>query len=497
MKKILLLMPIYTTLVFIFIYELNKYFDNDVFNMIATGNNIIKYGIPKYNPFFNIDKIPIIIQQWGWCVLLAAIYNSSGFIGLYILNLLQILLFTFTTYILLKDYIPKKWCVIIGLFLPSLCFINNLRPELITIILIFWDIIIFEKYDKTNKPVFLLFLPIITLLEMNLHGSIWAIHFGILLVNIISKCFTAKEKIKKDCVIIAISVLLMIASLWVNPYGTQGITYCINSLTCTMNLNIRELCPPTVLSFIGIVSIILMIFSIFSLFYKGNKNKYEYKLQTFVYSFIISLITFQIKRGIYFAPLAIIYIIRWVKNIVNIERFNSQIFQCLKSNKAYKIISSIVIYIYCLILLITLGINYKIPLYEKDVVNKDLYEIGKYLKQKEINTDPLIFTSFNYGNYLEFLGYKTFFDSRPEIFDTPLNEKYNFLQKYLSKNTYLKLYEKLTTAVNPKLVKDFFKYFEFDYIVTDDMLLMTYFSANDNYKIVIENNLCLYEKIGS
>ena len=132
-------------------------------------------------------------------------------------------------------------------------------------------------------------------------------------------------------------------------------------------------------------------------------------------------------------------------------------------------VSMIIIAIICII-------TYSYNLVTRDLVKETrtyLYDIGEYF-QDNVKKDVKIYTNYNTGGYLEYLGYRCYLDSRAEVFLKANNKKEDILEEY---------YKLQTNDLN---IDSFLKKYNFDYLVVSKKDVLFYHMDNKNYKEVYQ-----------
>ena len=122
--------------------------------------------------------------------------------------------------VLLVDYMSQRYFVT--------------RPQVSTMISIVLFIYILERYCRNNKITTLLFLLPVSILEINIHSSIWWILLVITMPYIfdlfsIKKLAIEGDKSYNKRNIIIMDILILLSSL-INPYGIQAPMYLFKSM---------------------------------------------------------------------------------------------------------------------------------------------------------------------------------------------------------------------------------------------------------------------------
>ena len=136
-----------------FIYLSLKFCDTDLYYIIPTGRYILKNGIPYENPFITTPGQNIVIQNWLYCAIVALMYNTAHSMGLWFLQIFSIIIMVtvIAFFFHLKESHNKIiTCIFIAISISTFSYIN-LRPEMLTFILIMIEILSIEKYNATIR----------------------------------------------------------------------------------------------------------------------------------------------------------------------------------------------------------------------------------------------------------------------------------------------------------------------------------------------------------
>lgn len=223
--------------------------DTDVFYIISTGNYILSHGIPHTNPFVTTPGMSIVIQNWAYCVMIAWVKRSLGTAGLFILTILMIAGVYLVVRSLVAKTVTDPWVrLICTVILTNMFGYLNLRPEILTFLLIILELYGIEKYRQTNKRVYMGMIPATMLAEANFHASYWIMHLIVLLPYLVM--FPYKRvvqtymtgKMRRTLILTAI---LSMPVLLVNPYGLENVTYVFDAVAsgALKLMKISELLP--------------------------------------------------------------------------------------------------------------------------------------------------------------------------------------------------------------------------------------------------------------
>ena len=163
----------------------------------------------------------------------------------------------------------------------NLYFITT-RPHIFDILFLLLEIYLLELYIKSNNKLYLIGLPIISILMINLHSSIWLMLFVFLLPYYVDNIIKIKtfKKDKYSIIPIIITTIVMLLSGLINPYGIDSITYLFGSYGVeSINNLVKEMKPVVINSVTGIYVYAYIFVILFSCYYaKGKKFKLRYLL---------------------------------------------------------------------------------------------------------------------------------------------------------------------------------------------------------------------------
>lgn len=251
--------------------------DTDVFYLLAVGKDILKNGISHINTLITTPDTPVVLQNWAYCALLAIVENISGRIGLYIL----MLLFLLALYLVIRknvhDVIHNKWIAFFCTFVLTNSFgYLNLRPEILTFLLLYFEVYGIQQYQKTQKKRYLIYIPLSMLLEINFHASYWILHYIVILpfiVPLIDDKIRETALRSKERNLVLIVALLSFPVLFMNPYGIDNILYVFKAcFSDTFKIiQIKELQPIAInsLCFTPLILISILFFA-YGLWEKHN-----------------------------------------------------------------------------------------------------------------------------------------------------------------------------------------------------------------------------------
>lgn len=394
---------------------------NDTWFLLNHGRYILNNGFPTIEPFTIHHDFAFIIQQWLSSVLFYLSYSLLGKYGLLILTLLvtgYIIFISYKLCMLLSDkrYNLSVIITTVMTFLLAYLFITS-RPHIFTFAIIITEMYFLEKYIKENNKKYLYFLPLLSLLEINLHASMFFMQFAFLLPYLIDS-FRYKigplksEGYKKWPLFIAAIGMLLVGLI--NPYGIEAITYIFRSYgNVYINSSILEMHPLVITSYIGKVCLVIIFAIIFIyMFYRKNNIKTRY----FLLFIGTTYLTFSSYKGLAYLLIGgILPLSYYLKPSFRKDNTKDKV-------KLYKYLLNSCC-IASVVLLIIIGTNSMTFTYA--------YKEGiDYLLDNNKPSDITLYTGFNEGAYPEWMGIKCYMDPRAEVFLKANNGKADIIEEY-------------------------------------------------------------------
>lgn len=460
--------------IFVSLYNPNS----DVWFMTTIGRFISENGyVPKINYFTIHNDFSFIVQQWIPSLIFYHLYNNFGLYSFYVysfvMGFISLLIFYkfsgyFTKNNKVRILLLAVICMIISPFLTT-------RPVLISLSLITLFLCVLEEYKKTKNFKVLLFLPVLSLIEINVHASFWPFLFVVSLPYITPaipdlKKFNFKQFLLENKYIFFALIISFMFGFF-NPNGIKGMLYLFLSYSSAVKgIVISELEKPTFASLFGIE--ILASIILFVVYIIKNKNELDYKIIYMSLGLII-LSTLHI-RNLVFLPLFVCPLFCIVFN-----KFINDVYTPITTR--YKILILIYSFIYLLGVFRNIN-NFK---YESEI--KDIYYTPvlavDYLNKLD-KSKIVLFTEFNNGAFLQWNGYKVYVDARPELYEKRINGKENIFTEY--SNLFNGIYDS----------KEFLEKYKFTHLVIEDINRFgDQVKYMDDYSLVLKGNgYKLYER---
>lgn len=449
-------------------------FDNDFWFLLNQGKYIVHNGFPTIEPFTIHPDLSFTIQQWLFDVLVYWLYTSFGKVGVMVLVFAAALVTLFLMYQLCMLLSEKKRYL--SVLVTSVCYLLICiwffvsRPQIMTYMLLLTQILCLEHYSRKRNWLFLLPLPIVSLLQINFHASMWWLLFAFMTPYLIETIRINKFSLNKEPLPklgLYVVTGCMLGAGMVNPYGHRSILYIVGAFgNDTINASIQEMATPDIKTLTGLIyfTVLLVVVLCYVMNRKG-KTKLRYTLLA-LGCVLLSLMS--VKSIPYFLFGAVIPIAYQLKNIAHKLRFD------LGKSKLQK---------YGLIAFLVLIFGYAnyIAVHDYDVA-KD-YPPGKaaieYLKDREKAEDVTMYTSFYDGGYAEYCGFQTYIDARAEVFLKSTNQKEDIFEEYMQ------------LQLGSLHYKDFLEKYNFTHIlVASTDTLEIFLSKDEGFSVYYEDADC-------
>lgn len=450
----------------------NRNLDNDLWFLLNLGRYIFKNGFPVTDPFTMHEGLKFIAQQWLVDCLFWIMYKVWGVKGILLIVYILVGLLYLVLYKLYYGANGNKAISFIlatlSLYLSRYYIVS--RPQLFTYLILLTETLLIELYIKNNNKKYLYILPILSILQINLHASMWWFQFVFMIPFIINGIYIKKLTIEKYNVIpiVLIMVPMLLGGL-INPYGIDSILYIFKAYGYReLSDMIGEMYP---LSFTSTQSKVLLGYIIILIlscnFFKKRKMDIRYLCFMFGTILLVCMHYKSYPYFVFYGILAFAYFYKDIKIKRNIKWLKNKWFILVRDALMYSLalvcIPTLILILYC---------SFKVVF-----LDNDASEVGEYLQENYDTENIVVYTDFNTGQYFEFLGYKAYIDGRAELFYEKYNEKEDIMPDFykILKNDFEFDYD------------EFMDKYQFDLIVvpnTIQILFDRYLEKNEQYKLV-------------
>lgn len=397
------------------------FWDNDGYWIIAEGRNILQNGFSLVNTLLCGPNEVTICHAWLWCVGIAYIYDTFNNIGLFLFNWVILACIYFLCVKFINDRTNNLLNSILVTIIPFVVYSYwNIRPERISLLLCLLECIILEQAIVNNKYKLLYLLPIIAVIEVNVHSSHWIIHLILVLPYIVP---TMIRELSEDKLIklryIVVPFVLMLFSVICNPYGLK-VTNCLwTNIKNTNIYPVNETRPYNVLSLSHVyLMIFIVLFVTMSCILKHNNKRYKtYDFYMMIGWFLFSLTN---ARNSVFLAISYLYLMSYY-----IDCFSNYDIKKFINNINGFVKSSLFMIIVCM-LIVVIGVCYKnVAKFTNvetvlaattegfdELQGRNVDKLYMQMLRHNVDTGAAVYTGFDAGSAAEFYGYKPYIDSR-------------------------------------------------------------------------------------
>lgn len=468
--------------------------DNDFYFLYPTGKYIVENGFPVKDFLSMHSDMSIIVQQWLTDVLFYFIYSKLGVLGMLTFVCICYVVFAYLFFKLLMlitdNFTISSFCAFATNILLAAMYIRT-RPQIITYILIVTELYMLEKYVKSQNIKYLTALPVISLLLINFHSSMWLMLFVFALPYAANSIpFKFKEHKQEPCCSFSkllICGIICFAAGFINPYTYKSMLYVFTSFGISeINNNIVEMQPAMFANSIGKVFFAVIIVMLLIIILTGKKNINTRFALLFAGTAIMTLM--NVKSFAYFiigGMAAFSYYCKDFSFFITIS----------KSKRTAKEKRKIIILVGLIAALLIALAVYKVSGAEEKVKNaepdsKTVYEdLDNIIDILDGTKDEIVlYTGFNNGQYLEFNGYHPYIDGRAELFFKANNKDFDYFDEYTNARTGALYYQ------------DFINKYHFNFLIVteSDNAIITSLENDNNYERVYHSdNADLYRLKGT
>mgnify|MGYP006918633247 FL=1 len=438
-------------------------FNNDTWFLFSHGRYILENGFPTIEPFTMHENLSFVMQQWLSAVIFYLTYSFLGKIGLAALVAFIFFVSLCTIYKTCKlitehnEYLSMIITIICAIILPV--FFAG-RPQIFSYLSFLLLFFFLENYIQKKDLRYLIPLPIISLLLINLHASMWGLLFCFVLPYIIEGIYFWFKK--QDAYylkpLIIVTIIMFLAG-FINPYGIDAMTYVFKSYgVYGINNFVFEMMVPNITKDYGKVAY-LTIFAVLLILSikKKIKIRYFFLVLGATYLALSAWRNYPLFLIICFIPLT--YSLKEAfLNIKNISLSTKQFALCVS-------------------VLILIGITFVItsPLIS---INKEIEvkSATNYLLKHALKNSSTIYSNQLDGGYLEYYGFKPYIDNRAEVFLKANNQEKDIFKEYYNvQKGYL-------------LPSEFLKTYNFTYLVVSKKdIIYQEMKENNKYKLVYKD----------
>ncbi len=450
--------------------------DNDVWFLLNTGRYIVQNGFPSVEPFTIHADMAFIVPQWLSTVIFWYVYDLGGVIGLAVLRLAVYSATVIVTYRLCSLVSGNNFFVSFGVsifMLTLLAMFNVTRPQIFSALIFLLLLYILEAYFIKKNPKYLLFMPLLSILLINLHASMWLMMFVLALPYIVDSFrfkagFIACAGAKKLPLLLSLAVSAAVGFL--NPYGLSAMTYLFRSYGHSeISNSIIEMMPPSINETTG--KVVFVVFTLVALIYivcRRGKSTVRYALLT-LGTLVLGLSS--LRSFLIFVIAAIFPLAYYLKDYTFMSKTAPE--EQAKTLRMRKILTIALV----VTLIAAIGVSFmQIDLSESQ---PEITAAVDYIKSTCDEEKVVLYADYGDGAYTEYEGLKTYIDPRAEVFVIENNKKDDIMLEYYRLQAGTLYY------------KDFLDKYSFTHLlVREGDALMVNLINDSDYKTVYKDEFC-------
>lgn len=449
----------------------------DIWFMFSHGRYVLSNGFPHTDFLTMHSNLHFVMQQWISSVVFYLSYKYLGTLGVYFLVWICNSIIIFLLYKLCmkisNNMLFSSFITYITSTILSFAFITC-RPIIFSLIIILLLLYIMESFYKKESNITYYLIPL-SLFQINIHASMWPILFILLLPYVTHYFFLYIKEKNKAVFKLLLIIVIMILIGYINPYGIENMIYSFKSYGVSdINNTIWEMNGLNLNSDLAYVKffsymVLLIMIGVSYIFIRSKKKIEIYRLLLFYGTLYMALLNI---RNI---PLFLICSLPFCSAYIDYKaKYENSI------NLKYKLL-------YILSFIILLSFIYinrnNYVLSDEFLGQKNVLE---YMQKHNISKKEPIYTINTNGGYYSYNGYKTYIDTRAELFIKANNHQADiFHEFYLLMNGKID-YEKFLQKYN-------FKHL----IINKKEPLNSYLKSdlNKNYQLIYKSkHTLLYEK---
>lgn len=451
---------------------------NDCFWLIKIGEHIFNNGFPLSEPLTYHIGLYYPVQQWLSSVIFFIVHKFTGFTGLFILTLLMYILISISIYNFSRLIGEGNRTIALSCAIMSIAFLTLFvvpRPQIFSYIIFILELTMLEKFLKTLDYKYLMAMPLLSVLLINLHAALW-VFFIILIIPYFFDGFkrlasALKTEGHSSNRHIFLTMISCMAAGLINPYGLDNMLYSVRSFGCGYDA-IAEMLSPGFKGPLGIIYIVYFLLIFFIYRYKNSTTTIRFALITFGTTYMALLSVRNLALAAICSVPLFSYYLKGMPDT-------------LDSDAKCKLIFSRTSFIIALLIIMvkvsSIMFNPALIFIDEDIMP---VKAADYLIENADTDKMKLYNDYNIGGYLEFRGIKTFIDSRAEVFTKKINRKADILKDEID-----------LSGLNVYYKDVFAKYGFTHWLVYKKGNLNTYMERDSDYEKIYEDKTYVIYKI--
>lgn len=423
-------------------------FNGDNYFMFAHARVLLDKGFVKTDPLSMHSDNSFVMTQWLYALIIYLLKVKIGNLAVLVFQYVIFFIIAILFYKIAALFIENKTnALLVSLAVIYFFFYGflNIRPYFLTIMFCLTEIYILERFLKDGTKKGLLLFPVISVLQMNIHNSLWVALILVQLCYIAEGLFRAvfKHDAKLIKVMAGVLPVFMLCGL-INPYGIRYLTHIFDSMEALKpffglvdELKTSKKIPDFYIMLTVDIAVMVLL-------YVRRKEILPLRFLLLMGGFGIMGYSALRNNILYYScgRIGLFYAASYLKPIFRGE--------CAKGNEIrlrLMLCLEVALFMFACCICIS----------PEDHLEKSIYTSCDKFAEMEVNKDVSIFSSFNNGGYLEYLGYHPYIDPRAEMFGKEVNGVKDYASEYVYE------YYKST----PEEFAEFVNVYGFQYLVVE------------------------------
>ncbi|MEA4915779.1 MAG: hypothetical protein VB061_14525 [Christensenella sp.] len=446
--------------------------NNDTWFLLNSGRYVLQHGIPTIEPFTLHQNFSFVMQQWLTAVVFWVVYSRLGAAGLLALVFLLYCAIVAVTWKLswhLSEGNPVATFLATLLTSALLMIVMVTRPTSFTLLILICELYVMERFIRSSNPAFLIPLPFLSALLINLHAAMWPMQFILLLPYIVDSFrfkFSILEGEGYPKQFFFPALALMFAAGFLNPYGWNAMTYVFRSYGNQEISFIQEMQPVNINEGIG-----MLIFGVFFLvlaFYLLNRER-STKLRFVLLTLGTAILTLSSLRSFAIFDICAFFPLAYLLRDVSLPEGR---IQSNKNTLCLRVVLGALVAIIAGSMIIQ-----RVMIFDEKKELPTVSSAVNFLITREPQESMRLYMGYKGGGYGEYMGLKPYIDPRAEIFVKKNNHVKDVMKEYYLLQTGQTYY---------KTVLDEYQFTHLIVARTD--ILAVYLPHDNDYQLIYEDS---------
>ncbi len=409
--------------------------DNDFYFLYPTGEYIINNGFPVKDILSMHGNMDIVVQQWLIDAVFYGLYSKLGAFGIFGFIYLCYAAFAVLMYKFCKTVCNNYFTAGVIAFIADMIAANiymRSRPHALSFVLFLFELYSLEKYVKTKSVKWLAIIPLISLLLINAHASMWLLLFIFALPYAAQALPLKFKKIKQEpcCSFPALLItgIISFAAGFINPYGIKAMTYVFTSFgNSEINSMIYEMYPPKPTDAFGLMFYCPLLICIIIIAVTRYKNFQLRFILLFTGTMALGFMTGKSVPLFLFCGFPVFsYYLKDLDFSLPVR----------ENEKPRTVKQKLLLAIPCVLIIGSVLVLASLSTNHDYKNNSGMHDYESLDAAVEILDreagDIVLFAGFNQGQYLEFKGYHPYIDGRAELFLKENNHEFDYFGEYIA-----------------------------------------------------------------